>query len=84
MQQLTLLVGVLQYFDFYLLHHSIQLFMTSVTKAVLYAVLYGMVHRKEPLLLIQKIVHVVAAAGFFSSDCSFTICLMSYNVNRMC
>ena len=39
--------------------------MTGVTKAVVCAILSGMVHIKEPLLLIERVAYV-AAAGFLS------------------
>ena len=54
--------------------------MTGVTKAVVCAILCGMVHIKEPLLLIDKI-SLCGGSGFhFSlSEWSLTICLPPYN-----
>ena len=46
--------------------HSSQCSMTGVTNAMVCAILSGMVHIKEPLLLIERIDSVVAAAGFLS------------------
>ena len=40
--------------------------MTGVIKTVVHAILFTMVHIKEPLLLIDGVVHVLAAVGFFS------------------
>ena len=39
----------------------------------------GMVHIKEPLLLFERVAHVVAAGFLSLSEWSFTICLMPYN-----
>ena len=45
----------------------------------------GMVHIKEPLLLIGKS-SPIGGSGFplSLSDWSFTICLTTYNFNKMC
>ena len=53
---------------------------TGVTKAVVCAILSGIVHIKEPLLLIGKS-SLCGCSGFpFSlSEWSLTICLMPYN-----
>ena len=54
--------------------------MTGVTKAMVCAILSGMVHIKEPLLLIVKS-SLCGGSGFpFSlSEWSLTICMMPYN-----
>ena len=54
--------------------------MTGVTKAVVCAILSGMVHLKEPLLLIGK-GSTCGSNGFplSLSEWSFTICLTPYN-----
>ena len=44
--------------------HSSQSSMTRITKVLVCAVLSGMVHIKDPLLLMERIAKVVAAAGF--------------------
>ena len=45
----------------------------------------GMVHIKDPSLLIEKVAHKVAAADILSlSEWSVTICLTPYNRNEMC
>ena len=53
---------------------------TGVTKAVVCVILSGMVHIKEPLLLIDKS-SLCGGSGFpFSlSEWSLTICLTPYN-----
>ena len=53
--------------------------MTGVTKAVVCAILSGMVHIKEPLLLIGKS-SPYGGSGFplSLSEWSFTICPMPY------
>ena len=58
---------------------------TGVTKAVVCAILSGMVHIKEPLLLIGKSSHVVAA-GFFSYYLSGPLLYVRRHitVNKMC
>ena len=40
----------------------------------------GVVYYKDPLLIIEQVAHVVAAAGFALSlsEWSFTICMMPY------
>ena len=59
--------------------------MTGVTKAVVCAILSGMVHIKEPLLLIEKS-SLCGGSGFpFSlSEWSLTICRRRITVNKMC
>ena len=60
--------------------HSCQCSTTGVTKAVVCAILSGMVHIKEPLLLFGKS-STCSGSGFplLVSEWSFTICLMPYN-----
>ena len=54
--------------------------MTGVTKAVVCAILSGMVHIKEPLLLIDKSSLCGGSRFPFSlSEWSLTICLTPYN-----
>ena len=55
---------------------------TGVTKVVV----YGMVHIKEPLLLIGKSSPCSGGSGFslLLSELSFTICPMPYNCIKMC
>ena len=59
---------------------SSQCSMTVVTKAVVCAILSGMVHIKEPLLLIGKS-SPCGGSGFLLSlsEWSFTICPTPYN-----
>ena len=47
---------------------------TGLTKAVVCVILSGMMHIKEPLLLIGKSSHVAAAAFILLSEWSSTIC----------
>ena len=56
--------------------------MTGVTKAIVCAILCGMVHKKEPLLLIRKSSPCGGSGLPLSlSEWSFTICLiLSYVV----
>ena len=61
---------------------SSQCFTTGVTKVVVCIVLSGMVHIKEPLLLIGK--SSPCGSSWFPlllSEWYFTICLMPYNRN---
>ena len=46
----------------------------------------GMVHIKEPLMLIGKSSPCSDGSRFLLSlsELSFTICLMPYNINKMC
>ena len=54
--------------------------MTGATKAVVCVILSGMVHIKEPLLLIRKSSPCGGSRFPLSlSEWSFTICLMPYN-----
>ena len=59
--------------------------MTGVTKAVVCAILWGMVHIKEPLLLIDKS-SLCGDRGFplSLSEWSFTICMTPYNRKIKC
>ena len=65
--------------------HSSQCSTTGVTKAMVCAILYRMMIIKEPLLLIGKS-SPCGSSGFplLLSELSFTICLMPYNLNKMC
>ena len=40
--------------------------MTGITKAMTCAILCGVVHIKDSLLLIERVAHVVVAAGYMS------------------
>ena len=59
---------------------SSQCSMTGATKAVVCTILSGMVHIKEPLLLIRKS-SLCGGSGFplSLSEWSFTICLTPYS-----
>ena len=68
------MVDPLSYFSFQPVIHD------SVTKAVVCAILSGMMHIKEPLLLIRKS-SPCGSSGFplSLSEWSFTICPTPYN-----
>ena len=69
----------------WVISHSSQCSTTGVTKAVVCAILSGMVHIKEPLLLPERVAYVVAA-GFLSHYLSGPLPYVwrHITVNKMC
>ena len=59
---------------------------TGVIKVMVCAVLSGMVHIKDPLLLIERSGPYSGGSGFplWLPKWSFTICPMQYNHIQMC
>ena len=59
---------------------------TGVTKAMVCTRLSGMVHIKDPLLLNERVAHVVVAAGLFSfylnGPLPYVLCHKT--INKMC
>ena len=62
-----------------LIYSSSSQFTTRLTKAVVCTILYGMMHMKDPLLLIEKSSPNSGNIGFLLLLWFFTICPMPYN-----